>query len=210
MKKSFSEFASKVKAKTSGLAESVVSSSLPILTTVKDDGTLQNGDSNSFDAVSTALNKGAKAARSALGNVADVVADGARKSVTISKKTASTAGVAAKVAIDATGSALMTAGNATKRGATTIATTILDQNGDGILDQEDVRLMTEKGISVAKDGAREGAALAKEVASSDFVKDAAGGALVGAAVASVVPVIGTGVGAIVGAALGTYSHLRKK
>ena len=210
MKKSFSEFASKVKAKTSGLAESVVSNSLPILTTVKDDGTLQNGGSNSFDAVSTALNKGAKAARSALGNVADAVADGARKSVAISKESASTAGAAAKVAIDATGAALVTAGNATKRGATTIATTILDQNGDGILDQEDVRLMTEKGISVAKDGAREGAALAKEVASSDFVKDAAGGALVGAAVASVVPVIGTGVGAIVGAALGTYSHLRKK
>lgn len=210
MKKSISEIASKVKAKASGLAESVVSTSPLILTTVKDDGTLRDRRVNSLEAASTALDKGAKAARSTFGSIADAVADGTRKSVTISKKSASTAGVAAKVAIDATGAALVTAGKATKRTATTIATTILDQNGDGILDQEDVRLMTEKGISVAKDGAREGAALVKDAASSGLAKEAAAGALVGAAVASVVPFIGTGAGAVVGAALGTYSHLTKK
>lgn len=90
-----------------------------------------------------------------------------------------------------------------KRVVTTIAITALDQNGDGEVDQEDVRILTQKSLAVSK-------AVVKDVASSSLVKDTAAAAAVGAVIAIPVPLVGPATGAVIGAALGAYSNLRKK
>ena len=73
-----------------------------------------------------------------------------------------------------------------------------DLNGDGKFDEEDLKIAIAKGKEVASLVANEAGVLAKEVARSEMVKDAAAGAAVGAALASVLPVVGTLAGAVVG------------
>jgi hypothetical protein len=86
----------------------------------------------------------------------------------------------------------------------TVATTILDQDGDGKLDQEDLKQLTQKGLSLAKSAATEVARVTSEAAKSDLAKDSAAAAVVGAAIAVPVPLIGPAAGAAIGAALGAY------
>jgi hypothetical protein len=122
------------------------------------------------------------------------------------KQTAEFASEAAKKI----GNASVVAGAAVKRSATTVTTTIFDQNGDGTLDQEDLKIITEKGIELSKSAAQSITDAAKTIAASDLVKETAGAAMVGAAISIPVPVIGPATGAVIGAALGAYSHLTKK
>ncbi len=99
--------------------------------------------------------------------------------------------------------------NGAKRGAET-ATTVLDQNGDGSLDQEDVKIMADKGFELGKTGAKELKKAAIWAASIDSVKRSIGGAVVGALVFGFVGLIlpgsffflGAKVGLILGAVLG--------
>ena len=109
------------------------------------------------------------------------------------------AGKAARVA----GSVAGAVGASAARTASTIGTTLLDQNGDGQLDQADVKIATEKAASAVK-------AIAAEVASSNLAKDAATGAAIGAVIALPIPLVGSAVGATVGATVGVIASLRKK
>ncbi|MEQ1667488.1 MAG: hypothetical protein ABL868_03440 [Sulfuriferula sp.] len=93
---------------------------------------------------------------------------------------------------------------------TTVAKAAFDQNGDGQLDQEDLKILTVKGVELAKAVAAEVGSLAKVVASSSLVKDTAAAAAVGAAIAIPVPIVGPATGAVVGAVIGAYSHITKK
>ena len=89
------------------------------------------------------------------------------------------------------------------RTLSTIAISAFDQNGDGQIDQEDVRIATEKCVSALKEAS-------KEIASSNLAKETATAAAVGAAIAIPVPLIGPVTGAVVGATLGVYKHFTKK
>jgi len=115
-----------------------------------------------------------------------------------------------KSASAATGEKLTKAGNFAKESAKTIATSILDQDGDGKLDQADLKIMTEKGTELAKKALKEAGEVAKEASKSDLVKEATAGAAVGAAIAIPVPLIGPAAGAVIGAAVGTYKSVTKK
>lgn len=120
----------------------------------------------------------------------------------ISNRVSGASSVAADIAKNV-GAASIAVGSVAKRSVETVATTVFDQNGDGKLDQEDLKLLTEKGIELAK-------AASKSIASSELVKDTASAAAVGAAIAIPVPFVGPAAGAVVGAALGAYSHVTKK
>ena len=101
------------------------------------------------------------------------------------------------------GTAITETANIAGRTLSTIATSAFDQNGDGQLDQEDVRIATEKCVALAKE-------VAKEIASSSLAKDTASAAAVGAIIAIPVPLIGPMTGAVIGATLGAYKHFTKK
>lgn len=142
---------------------------------------------------------GMKTASVALDDASSVVASGARRSAT-----------SAKNAAVATGNALATGFDVVKRSAATAAIAAFDQNGDGKFDQDDIKIMAQKGVEAAKVVANEAGDLAKSVAKSGLVKDTAAAAAVGAVVASALPLIGTATGAAVGAVLGAYSHVKSK
>jgi hypothetical protein len=101
------------------------------------------------------------------------------------------------------GAALTDSANFAGRTLSTIAISAFDQNGDGQIDQEDVKIATEKCVSALKE-------VSKEIASSNLVKETATAAAVGAAIAIPVPLIGPVTGAVVGATLGAYKHFTKK
>ena len=85
-----------------------------------------------------------------------------------------------------------------------------DLNGDGKVDEEDVRIAAEWAKKKASSISDEVGRLGKEALRSDMAKDAAAGAAVGAAVAVPVPVIGPIAGAAIGAGVGVYKNLTKK
>lgn len=123
---------------------------------------------------------------------------------------ASRAGSAATEVAGSMGSAIAAGAETFRRGVATVATTALDQNGDGIFDQEDIKLLTQSSLAATKAVATEMGGLAKEVVSSELVKDAASAAAVGAAIAIPVPLIGPTAGAVIGGVIGVYTNLRKK
>ena len=131
------------------------------------------------------------------GSAGSAVASGSRRSAT-----------SAKNAAVATGSALAAGMGAAKRSAATAATAAFDQNGDGKFDQDDIKIMAQKGVEVAKGIAIEAGHLAKRAAKSEMSKDAATGAAIGAAVAVPIPLIGPVFGAVVGAGAGLALGLR--
>jgi len=92
----------------------------------------------------------------------------------------------------------------------TIATSALDQDGDGDFDQDDIKILTEKGVKAGKAVADKSTELIKDAVKSTLVKDVAAGAAVGAAVAIPVPVIGPAAGSVIGAGLGAYKNLTGK
>lgn len=97
-----------------------------------------------------------------------------------------------------------------KSSISTVATTVLDQNGDGELNQEDLKLLTEKGMKAVGAVATEAGRIVKEAASSELVKESAAAAAVGAAIAIPVPVVGPATGAVIGAAIGAYKNVTRK
>ncbi|MGJ7523421.1 hypothetical protein ACSFA0_23275 [Variovorax sp. LT1P1] len=110
---------------------------------------------------------------------------------------------AAGRAVRAAGGVAGAVGASAARTASTVGRTLLDQNGDGQLDQADVKIATEKTAAAVK-------AVTAEVASSDLAKDAATGAAIGAVLAVPIPLVGPMAGAVVGALVGSIASLRKK
>ena len=92
----------------------------------------------------------------------------------------------------------------------TVATSSLDQNDDGKLDQSDVKLLTKKGIKISKEAAEKSGEIIKEVSKSSLVKDVVAGAAVGAAIGIPLPFIGPVAGSVVGAGLGIYKNITGK
>ena len=121
----------------------------------------------------------------------------------LSKGVEQTAGDIASVA----GPALTETVNIAGRTLSTIAPSAFDQNGDGQLDQQDVKLATESFISTVKEVSKD---ISKEIASSSLAKETATAAAVGAAIAIPIPLIGPVAGATIGATLGAYKHFTKK
>ena len=101
-------------------------------------------------------------------------------------------------------------GSAAKDAVTKAAVLVGDINGDGKVDEEDVRITTEWTKKQAVALGSEAARLGKQAARSDLAKDAATGAAVGAAIAVPVPLIGPAVGAAIGASIGAYRNLTGK
>lgn len=156
------------------------------------------------------VSRGVTSTGAALGVASAVAVATTRKSAANVGEAATRVGSAAKAAAGAAGAIATSATDLTRRSARTVVTAAFDQNGDGQLDQEDLKILTEKGGAIAKAVAAETGGLAKSVASSPLVKDTAAAAAVGAAIAVPVPLIGPATGAVVGAAIGAYSHITKK
>jgi hypothetical protein len=92
----------------------------------------------------------------------------------------------------------------------TVATSILDQDGDGKVDQSDVKILTEKGVKLSKAAAVKSGELIKEASKSSLAKDAAAGAAIGAAIGVPLPIVGPVTGSVVGAGLGVYKNMTGK
>jgi len=82
-----------------------------------------------------------------------------------------------------------------------------DLNGDGKVDEEDLKVALDKGRAVMQSAAAEVGGLAKGVARSELVRDVTSAAAVGAVIAVPIPVVGPMTGAVVGGALGAYKNL---
>jgi hypothetical protein len=95
----------------------------------------------------------------------------------------------------------------------TISSTVVlvgDFNGDGKVDQDDLRIATEWAKKKASAIGNEASQFGKEAVRTGLAKDVASSAAVGAAVAIPVPVIGPLLGAAIGAGVGVYKNLSKK
>lgn len=108
------------------------------------------------------------------------------------------------------GSKLAETGKLAKETAGTIGNTIFDQDGDGVVTQNDVRILSEKGKEVSKKAANEVIIIAKEAKKSDLVKEAAAGAIIGALIAIPIPILGPAMGAAIGAAIALVIYIKKK
>lgn len=95
--------------------------------------------------------------------------------------------------------------NAAGKVAKTTMTSITDLNGDGKIDEEDLKIALDKAKSVGGVVAEEAGEMAKTATKHPLVKDAAAGALVGGAIGTVFPIVGTTIGAAVGAAFSVLS-----
>lgn len=189
MKKSIVQYTDKAKAATSRVAYKV-----------KELGTkVSKAAVVKADLAGSSLSMAMKSASVALDGAASVIADNTRQSV-----------ASVKVGGQVTGNALSTGLNIAKRSASTVTTAALDQNGDGKFDQEDLQILTKKGVDAAKVVTKEAGNLAKHIAKSELVQAVAGAAAVGAVIASVLPIVGTVTGAAVGAIVGTYGHIKSK
>lgn len=85
-----------------------------------------------------------------------------------------------------------------------------DLNGDGKVDDEDLKIAVSKGRKAASVAIKEVGELAKETLKSDLVKDVAAGAAVGAVIAVPVPIVGPATGAVIGGTLAAYKNFTKK
>jgi len=99
--------------------------------------------------------------------------------------------------------------NVASKVAKTTMKSLTDLNGDGKIDEEDLKIALEKAKSVGGAVAEEAGEMAKSAAKHPMVKDAAAGALVGGALASIIPGVGTAVGAAVGAAFSVFTGRNK-
>ncbi|MDI4635822.1 hypothetical protein J7U46_22340 [Pelomonas sp. V22] len=161
-------------------------------------------------AAAAGVKRGVAATGAALGSASGAMVEASKSSAASVGRGAVRVGSAAKAAASTAGEVATSAVEMTKRSVATVATAAFDQNGDGQLDQEDLKILTEKGVALAKVAAVEVGALAKSAASSPLVKDTAAAAAVGAAIAVPVPLVGPAAGAVVGAAIGAYAHITKK
>lgn len=120
------------------------------------------------------------------------VVAGTKKSAVASKQALVRAGTATMRGGRVVGKAAVDAGGAVARGAGVVGTTLLDLNNDGKIDEEDLRIATERGIAVARQAA-------DEFASSETVKSAGKAGIVVATIAIPVPLIGPAGGFVLGA-----------
>lgn len=90
-----------------------------------------------------------------------------------------------------------------------LATRVGDLNGDGKLDEEDVRIAKQWATNKATTIGEEATKLGRDAIRSDLAKDAASGAAVGAVVAVPIPLVGPAFGAVIGAGLGVYKNITK-
>lgn len=97
-----------------------------------------------------------------------------------------------------------------KEAVSSSASLLGDLNGDGKIDEVDVRIAADWARKKATELGNEASRMTKEALRSDMAKDAAAGAAVGAAIAVPVPVIGPIAGAAIGAGVGVYKNLTKK
>ncbi len=116
----------------------------------------------------------------------------------------------AKTASKDAAKALSEAKDSVVKTTKTAATSALDQNDDGKLDQTDVKILTEKGIVISKEAVEKSGEIIKEVSQSSLAKDVVAGAAVGAAIGIPLPFIGPLAGSVVGAGLGIYKNITGK
>lgn len=90
-----------------------------------------------------------------------------------------------------------------------VAKYAFDLNGDGKVDEEDLKLAVQEGKRFSKSVAEEVGKLARDAAQSELAKEAAAGALVGAAIAVPVPGIGPVAGATIGASISAYRNITR-
>jgi hypothetical protein len=143
------------------------------------------------------------AASNTSGETARAVASSVQSGLNTAKANVAGATQATGRAVRAAGDVAGAVGGSAIRTVSTVGKTLLDQNGDGHLDQADVKIATEKTAAAVK-------AVASEVVSSDLAKDAAAGAAIGAVLAVPIPLVGPLAGAVVGAVVGSIAHLRRK
>ena len=124
---------------------------------------------------------------------------GTNRSAAASKQVLVRAGDATARAGRVVGKAAVDAGGAVVRSAGIVGTTLLDLNNDGRIDEEDLKIATERGIAVAKQ-------VAEELASSESVKGAGKAGIVVATIAIPVPFVGP----VFGFAVGTGGYLTVK
>ena len=116
----------------------------------------------------------------------------------------------AKASVNEVTKEISKATNAAIETTKTIATSALDQDGDGDFDQDDIKILTEKSVNAGKAVVDKSTELIRDAAKSTLAKDVAAGAAVGAAVAIPVPVIGPVAGSVTGAGLGAYKNMTGK
>jgi len=107
------------------------------------------------------------------------------------------------------GEALSDVCEVAKESAKTIAVAVFDQNGDGEVTKEDIRILSKRGANAGKKVAERTVKIIEEASKTELVKEAAAGALVGAAVAVPVPLIGPVAGAAIGASIGVYANVTR-
>ena len=137
------------------------------------------------------LSRATAAAKDSMRKSADAVVAGDSHLTCCNKNVLGSATEAARSVGRAVGRVAADVGGATARGAGVVSSSLLDLNNDGRIDEEDLRIATERGILLAKQ-------VAEELASSDTVKSTGKAAIVVATIAIPVPLIGPGFGALVG------------
>jgi len=209
MKNLFNEFSDKTTVVVSDVTENVESATSPILTSMKGLGEKATSAAKQAGA---SLSKGVEATGSMIVDASSFLTTNAAGILEAGEHSAKRVGQASHVVVNAAGNAISKTANFASQSLSTIATAALDQNGDGELNQEDLKLATEKCVALAKEAAKEiaSSSLAKEIVTSSLVKDTASLAAVGAFIAIPVPLIGPMAGAAIGATLGAYKHFTKK
>lgn len=156
-------------------------------------GTIENSSAmTALGNVGQSLSRTTAAAADVARSAATSIARSAKKSAVVGKKTLVQAGGATARAGRAVGKAVGDAGGAVARSAGVVGTTLLDLNNDGKIDEEDLRLATERGIALAKQ-------VAEELASSETIKSTGKAGIVVATIAIPVPLVGPATGFVVGA-----------
>ncbi|MDP3876453.1 MAG: hypothetical protein Q8Q50_05685 [Methylobacter sp.] len=182
MKEFFTEVSEKIRVTASDLADKAT-------TTAKEAG--------------TTFTKGVETTGNMITDASSVLATDARSLFDAGERQSKQVGLAIDYAANVAGNAISETAHFASQSLSTIAVAALDQNGDGELNQEDLKIATEKCVDLVK-------AASKEIASSSLVKETAAAAAIGAAIAIPAPLIGPMAGAFVGASLGAYKHFTKK
>ncbi len=100
---------------------------------------------------------------------------------------------------DTVASAASDVTNVVSKVAKTTMTSLTDLNGDGKIDEEDLKIAMDKAKSVGGVVVEEAGRLARDVSKNPIVQNAAAGAVIGSLA---IPVVGTVVGAKIGAVTG--------
>jgi hypothetical protein len=137
------------------------------------------------------------------GNFFRAFGSGGKKRLTKVKSGISASASETARAAKVIGESVSEVGASVGRTASTIGTTLLDQNGDGQLDQEDVRIATEKASKTVKE-------VVSMVVSFRLVKALIAGAVVGfVLIGPLIPFMSNFKGAMLGAIIAVLFYLKK-